>query len=183
MAATTSAAALFDKECAYLAAKCALEVAAEFGMLRGMRQTLHVACLLKDLRLAMSSEELVKKGLAQTSEQAIAIRIRFSAVWKALNKAGSFAPALALMSSSNRSPQNSGFTVIANGANSALSTRIFDVADAFVSSISGVSPWGSLTPDEAAARIVDGSGVHFDAQVAGAFQRAWNRKAIRVPVL
>jgi diguanylate cyclase (GGDEF)-like protein len=183
IAASTSAVALFDRECAFLAAKCALAIAAEFGMLRGMRQTLHVACLLKDLRLAMSSEELVKNGLALTSEQAIAIRIRFSAVWKALNKASSFAPALALMSGINRSPGSSGFTVIASGANSALSARIFDVADAFVSSISGVSAWGSLTPDQAAARIMDGSGVHFDAQVAAAFQRAWNRKAIQVPVL
>jgi response regulator RpfG family c-di-GMP phosphodiesterase len=171
---------LFDSGSAQRIANNALSIADEFRLSRSERQALYCAALLKDLGLALVSEDALGQMVVPTLEKAASLRECFNIVWKALSGLKSMAPVLSIISHRYEGCDSTGYPPSIRGKNIAVGARILAVADAFDAMTSGRLHQATLAPEQAVQRLTADSGQHFDPAVVSALLRVWKRKAFQV---
>jgi len=171
---------IFNLDSAKRVAKNALNIANEFRLSEGDRQTLRHAAILKDLGLVLSPNDMVEQMVVPTLKEAMIIKERFYPVWKTLSTLPFLSTALAFLQYRYERYDGMGNNSGAKGTDIPLGARILAVADTFDNMTSGLSQQGKLIPKQAVQKIVDDSGLRFDPDVVNAFLQTWRRTVYSV---
>jgi diguanylate cyclase (GGDEF)-like protein len=164
--------ALFDAGSAGRVVLYALAIANELSLSIFDRQALHRAALLKDLGLVLFPHEMVEQKVVPTLEEAVALRVRFNRIWKALSAIPFLSPALALVRHRYERWDGAGGPLSLSGDDIPSGARILAVADAFDAEMAA----SARNADQAVRQIVNNAGLRFDPDVVNAFVRVWRTR-------
>jgi response regulator RpfG family c-di-GMP phosphodiesterase/signal transduction histidine kinase len=168
-----------DVEGAKRVSRYALAIAAELKLPADERWTIYRAALLKDMRATLNVGRAIASRTQPNSERMFSLQKLLGEIEELLSHARSLQPALAIASHKHERYDGTGCPSRLKGSGIPMGARILAVAEAFNTMVSGLSPLGIVSPEDALRELATDSGHRFDPQVVAAFLVAWRAGKVK----